>query len=693
MQALYGLTENPFSLTPDPKFLYWSPALRQALQLFVRNQQRPEGILVVTGAGGTGKTTLLQAFATIPAPRTRLVSLPHAASSVEDLDVLLAQQLGPASDAPRLSPPRRQRHAWVRPRGQPRENMLVLLDNAHEWSERLLAALAGFARLERPTYPVSHLILAGPLSLPDALMAPSLASLRARLTGIGELAPLDLRDTQAYIQHRLTIAGCPQESLFTPAAVDGIYRYTHGIPRAINQLCSQVLLAGGAAHVPCIEAEIVHHVASRMGLPALASSRAAHAAPASESRAMPTPRGTAPTPPHPPAARPRGPSTAHQPRGGMARCTAARLTRVLVPVGIMLLMGGSVLRPEGGLHERGTPRLAASRAVDTRLPATSEPLLPAGHTPVAAGAPIAGAGPSHPPVPGAREARERRASLAAQVEQEAAPSPPATPLATAGTTPLRTTAALSTLRAPGGASATSRATRQRPPQPFDAMRLAQTLRAQRHASAELLAQRGGVAAPRLPTRADPATPDTAGALEHPRAPRPAPDVQADLPRGAATSSPGATETQFRGPASDAPVTTPPHLPRVPPTAVPEPPAALPRSPAPPPHEAEALRPPSHVPSATEVMARSVPTPSVQGRTVEIHTGLAQTSVLINGAYIGPAPVVLHLPLGVYTMAIDRPGHRQMKWKMQVDSTGVALLMTKSGGGVWPPHYTPRVFAH
>jgi len=93
-----------------------------------------------------------------------------------------------------------------------------------------------------------------------------------------------------------------------------------------------------------------------------------------------------------------------------------------------------------------------------------------------------------------------------------------------------------------------------------------------------------------------------------------------------------------------------------------------------------------------VMAGSGPPPSVQGRTVEIHTGLAQTSVLINGAYIGPAPVVLHLPLGVYTMAIDRPGSMQMRWKMQVDPTGVALFMTGSGGGTWPPGYMPRVSA-
>ena len=320
MKTLYGLTENPFGLTPDPKFLYWSPALRQAFKLFVRNQQRPEGILVVTGAGGTGKTTLLQAFATIPAPRTRLVLLPHAASSVDDLSVLLAQPMKRDSNAPCISPPRSQRSAGWRHRGQPRDTMLVLLDNAHEWSESLLAAMEGFARLETSPSTVSHLILAGPLSLPDALMAPRLASLRARITGIGALSPLDLRDTQAYIQHRLTIAGCPEESLFTPAAVEVIYRYTYGIPRAINQLCRQVLLAGGAAHVPRIEADLVQHVARRMGLDALASSRPAHGAPASESRATRTPRGTASTPPPLTAPPTRGPSTASQSSGGLVRC-------------------------------------------------------------------------------------------------------------------------------------------------------------------------------------------------------------------------------------------------------------------------------------------------------------------------------------------------------------------------------------
>jgi type II secretory pathway predicted ATPase ExeA len=90
MNTLYGLTDNPFALTPDPKFVYWSRTHRQAFQLFVRGQQRPQGILVVTGGWGTGKTTLLQAFATSPAPRTRLVSLPHAAASVDDLYVRLA---------------------------------------------------------------------------------------------------------------------------------------------------------------------------------------------------------------------------------------------------------------------------------------------------------------------------------------------------------------------------------------------------------------------------------------------------------------------------------------------------------------------------------------------------------------------------------------------------------------------------
>jgi hypothetical protein len=237
--------------------------------------------------------------------------------------------------------------------------MLVLLDNAHEWAESLLAAIEGFARLDTPTAMVSHLILAGPLSLSDALQAPSLASLRARITGMRELSPFDLRETQAYIQHRLTIAGCPTEALFAPTAVEVIYQYTQGIPRAINQLCSQVLLAGCAAHVPRIKAEIVQHVATRMGLHAPASSRPVHAAPASPPCITRTPRGTAPVTPQSPPSRTLWPSTASQQRGRTARRKPARLTRVLLPLSVMLLMGGSVLRSGGGLQEHGTSMRAA----------------------------------------------------------------------------------------------------------------------------------------------------------------------------------------------------------------------------------------------------------------------------------------------------------------------------------------------
>jgi hypothetical protein len=79
--------------------------------------------------------------------------------------------------------------------------------------------------------------------------------------------------------------------------------------------------------------------------------------------------------------------------------------------------------------------------------------------------------------------------------------------------------------------------------------------------------------------------------------------------------------------------------------------------------------------------------------VEIHTGLAQASVLINGRYIGHSTVVIHLPLGVYTMAIDNPGYAQMTWRMHVDPNGVALHMARPGGRSWPPHYAPRILAY
>src|SRR5438477_6101089 len=135
MKTFYGLTDNPFALPPDPKFFYWSLTHRATFQLLSRSQQGPKGIMVITGARGTGKTALLQAFASVQEPRTRIVFLPHAAASVDDLFGLLAQQMGLASDTQPGSDQRSQLHAWLLTRVQHRDKIVLLLDNAHEWSE------------------------------------------------------------------------------------------------------------------------------------------------------------------------------------------------------------------------------------------------------------------------------------------------------------------------------------------------------------------------------------------------------------------------------------------------------------------------------------------------------------------------------------------------------------------------------
>src|SRR5262249_38700851 len=140
--------------------------------------------------------------------------------------------------------------AWLLTCVQRREKIALLLDNAHEWSESMLTEIEKLARLGTPQHQLFRIVVAGPLSLPHYLAAPGLPSLRARIQGMSQLSSFDLRDTQAYIHHRLTIAGWSKGWLFDPAAAEVIYRYSQGIPRAINQLCSQVLLAGFAAQVP-----------------------------------------------------------------------------------------------------------------------------------------------------------------------------------------------------------------------------------------------------------------------------------------------------------------------------------------------------------------------------------------------------------------------------------------------------------
>jgi general secretion pathway protein A len=689
MKAFYGLTENPFALPPDPKFLYWSPTHRETFQLFVRSQQSPKGIMVVTGARGTGKTTLLKAFAAIQEPRTRIVSLPHAASSVDDLFVLLAQQMGLESDTQPTSDQRSQINAWLLTRVQHREKIVLLLDNAHEWSESLLAEIEVLARLGTSTHPLFHIILAGPPTLPDYLTAPKLASLRARIEGIGELSPFDLLDTQAYIHQRLTVAGWHKGWLFDPAAVEVIYRYAQGIPRAINQLCSQALLAGFAAQVPRIDAELIRHVAARMGLHEPAPARPEPAAPAYRTRDKRTQSGDLTT------SSALWPSTVGQPRGRTARRRPVRRARALLPLGVIVLIAvGSVVGLGGWLQGRRTPLLAlAPPVVDRRLAATPEPQLVSGRAREAEADTAASAVQLDPAVPVAPEATDRREHRSSKPEKQAEPSPHETPPSTAGAKRLMATALLSKPLSQGAASATPRETLQQPPQPPGTTRLARTPKAQPHKPSQPLARRGPTAPPAMPKLSDPVAHDTPGAAERPA---PSPQRQAQLlqddpPLGAAPSPQGATETRFSGEASDVPEATQPRTPLWPPTEVSEGSTALPRSPEPLPREA--ARPAQRVPTVTWETARPVPARPLQGRTVEIHTGLARASVLINGQYMGHTSVVIHLPLGVYTMAIDNPGYAQMMWKMHVDPNGVALHMARSRGWAWPPYYMPRVLAH
>jgi hypothetical protein len=567
------------------------------------------------------------------------------------------------------------------------EKMVLLLDNAHEWSESLLAEIDVLARLGPPKHPLFHIVLAGSPALPDYLTTPKLASLRARIEGIGELSSLDLLETQAYICQRLTIAGWHKGSLFDPAAVEVIYHYSQGIPRAINQLCSQALLAGFAAHMPRIDAELIRHVAARMGLHEPAPSRPAHAVPAYRTRATCTQSGDTATPSA------LWPSTVGQPRGRTARHKPARRARVLLPLGVIVLIAaGSVLGLGGWLQGRRLPLLAlAPPVIDRRLAATPEPQPASDRTLEVEVDTAAIAVQSDPAVPVARAATDHRAHLSLEPEKQAEPSPYETPPSTASAKRLMATALLSKPLSQGAASATPRETLQQSPPPPGTTRLTRTPKVQSHKPSQTLARREPTAPPAMPKLSDPVALDTLGAAAR-SAPRPQRQTQLlqDNP-GAALNSDGATDTRFSRQASDAPEAAPPRMPLWPPTEVSEGSTALPRSPEPLPREA--ARPAQRVPTVTWETPRPVPARPLQGHTVEIHTGLARASVLINGQYMGQTSVVIHLPLGVYTMAIANPGYAQMTWKMHVDPNGVALHMARSRGWSGPPPYTPRVLAH
>ncbi len=250
----FNLSEQPFRLTPDPDFIYWSKQHARAKAYMESTIWLADGFVIITGEIGSGKTTMLQSFLSelddsvvyamvsqtqltatefLQAVLTEFGFKPFDKRKVELLDMLNMFLIEQYSNG---------------------KKVVLIVDEAQNLSRKVLEEIRMISGIETHKEKVLRIILTGQPELRDKLDAPSLKQLVQRVRLRFHLNALDARETQEYIEHRLTIGGHEKKDIFTDECFEIIHRYSGGVPRLINTLCDTALLCAFADEKHCVEA-------------------------------------------------------------------------------------------------------------------------------------------------------------------------------------------------------------------------------------------------------------------------------------------------------------------------------------------------------------------------------------------------------------------------------------------------------
>lgn len=263
-EKFFGLKEKPFNLTPDPQFLYLSPEHKKAMACLSYAVYGKQGFVQLTGEVGSGKTTLLRAFLRSFDGQIQSSYVVNTSNTFLQLLRTILVDLGvPHCDRrDQKEHLLRKLRLYLKDQLAAARPVVIVFDEAQNLDIEVLEEIRMLSNLETEKQKLVQIILAGQTELRDKLDRPELRQLKQRVSVRCHLSPLDRAGTQAYIGHRLAVAGASPEIGFTEQAHDAIFRYSKGIPRLINVLCDAVLLAGYAEDTKLFDETIVCEVVS-----------------------------------------------------------------------------------------------------------------------------------------------------------------------------------------------------------------------------------------------------------------------------------------------------------------------------------------------------------------------------------------------------------------------------------------------
>ena len=267
-KSFFGLKENPFNVNPDPRFLFLTKQIEEALSGLMYGIQTRKGFITLTGEVGTGKTTLVNRLLDwLHLRRTKTAFLFNSRMNSSQLfDFILAEFDIPCDNRSKSQQLMKLNH-WLLERYRAGETAVLIVDEAQNLTFPVLEEIRLLTNLETSTEKLLQIVLSGQPELEDKLKLPQLRQLRQRITLRCRTTPMTNEQTHEDIQERLRIAGAaPQSSIFSSKAMDTAYLYSMGIPRVINLLCEHALINSFVEQKQVVEPKVIEDVAREFQL-------------------------------------------------------------------------------------------------------------------------------------------------------------------------------------------------------------------------------------------------------------------------------------------------------------------------------------------------------------------------------------------------------------------------------------------
>ncbi|MGO9577765.1 MAG: AAA family ATPase [Terriglobales bacterium] len=265
----YNLKEQPFGVTPDPRYLYPSPTHREALASLSYAIGSGRGFMSLIAKPGMGKTTILFQLLSQLEGSTRTVFLFQTLCSPKELLRGLLRGLGVVDDGGNAIRMQGQLNNMLLAEARQGRRVVVVIDEAQNLKDSALELVRMLSNFESTSDKLMQIILAGQPRLREKLASPHLLQLRQRMSIFARLHPFSVEETRLYVRHRLQVAGYDFKTpLFTPQAGALIAKYSEGIPRVINNICFNALSLGFVLKQKSIQEEVVRESLDDLGIEA-----------------------------------------------------------------------------------------------------------------------------------------------------------------------------------------------------------------------------------------------------------------------------------------------------------------------------------------------------------------------------------------------------------------------------------------